>query len=326
RTVKDLLSLTPELFSTITNGIIDSVQRDSSQLLLLDENITTPVSKDEIFEVVSKDGVSEAAIIKWIILESARQDGMSRKEINKLIQAIVLETKASNTPENVANIFAQKEFKDFIADKEKVNIVIIQTPFSQTRAGATLNKFLHKESASSEVQNKQFNIYNMSFDIDSLYYHYKNTAALTLSLGEWTRLIAYSLKGDVIPIIDSEEGLNAIPLEILINIVSLLPTLNDKEKANLLKIFKDVAKQNPAFSSYETLLPLLQEQITDDSRFLLISDFFVKYLYSDTTEQRLLEKTWESMQSKDILPDIVAQEQIIINERVENTQKILSAA
>ena len=166
----------------------------------------------------------------------------------------------------------------------------------------------------------------MSFDIDSLYYHYKNTAALTLSLGEWTRLIAYSLKGDVIPIIDSEEGLNAIPLEILINIVSLLQTLNDKEKANLLKIFKDVAKQNPAFSSYETLLPLLQEQITDDSRFLLISDFFVKYLYSDTTEQRLLEKTWESMQSKDILPDIVAQEQIIINERVENTQKILSAA
>ena len=76
---------------------------------------------------------------------TARQDGMSRKEINKLIQAIVLETKASNTPENVANIFAQKEFKDFIADKEKVNIVIIQTPFSQTRAGATLNKFLHKE-------------------------------------------------------------------------------------------------------------------------------------------------------------------------------------
>ena len=224
RTIKDLLSLTPEIFNGITTGIIDSVKEDLSHTLLLDETLTTPISRDEIFDVVSKDGVSEAAIIKWIILESARQDGMSRKEINQLIQSIVLETKASNTPENVANIFATKEFKDFVSDKDKVNIVIIQTPFTQTRAGATLNKFLHK-NASSDLQNKEFNVYNMSFDLSSLYYHYKNIPALTLSLGEWARLIAYSLKGDIIPIINSEEGLNSVPLEILVNVLSLLPVL-----------------------------------------------------------------------------------------------------
>lgn len=344
RTVKDLLSLTPEIFNAITTDIIDSVKTESlSQPLLLDENLTTPISRDEIFDVVSKDGISEAAIIKWIMLEYARQDWqkkknkdefknmsekefnqLSRKKINQLIRSMVLETKASNTPENIEYIFAKKEFNDFVSGKEKINVVIIQTPFSQTRAGSTLNNFLHKK-ASSDLQSKEFNVYNMNFGIESEYYHYKNASALTLSLGEWTRLIAYALKGDVIPIINSEEGLNSIPLEILVNILNLLPVLTDKEKTNLFKIFKDIAKQNPAFDSYKTLLPLLQEQITDDNRFYFISDI-VKYLYSDTTTRRELEETWNVMQEKGIFADIITQERLVIEERVANTQKILAAA
>ena len=207
--------------------------------------VTNFVSKDEIFSVVSKDGVSEAAIIKWIILEAARQDGMSRKEINRLIQSIVLETNASNTPENIANIFAKKEFKDFIQDKDDIDVVVIQTPFSQTRAGSTLKKFLNANTAT--LGDKNFDIYNMSFDITSEVYHYGNVSALNLSLGEWVRLIAYALKGDIVPVIDNQEGLKAIPLDILVNLLSLLPLLNAEEKASLYKVFSDAAKQDDKF-------------------------------------------------------------------------------
>lgn len=327
-TIKDLLSLSPDIFSTLTQDVIDSVVRDSSKIHFLNERLKTPISKDEIFDVVSKDGVSEAAVIKWVILETARQDGMNRKDINKLIKSVVLETKASNTPENIANIFAQKEFVDFVSDKTAIDIVIIQTPFSQTRASATLNKFLHANIDNIDLQEKKFSIYNMNFDINSVYYHYKTVSALTLSLGEWTRLIAYTLKGDVIPLIDQEEGIDAIPLEILTNLLNLLPLVNDKEKANLYKIFADIAKQNSDFESIDTLMPILKQHTGNENRYNLISDF-IKYLYSDTAEQRQLQPEKALIDKNNVvdinIPQLMS-EADSLERRMENTYQMLSAA
>lgn len=326
RTVKDLLSLTEEAFSELTVADINNVQVETGEeLLLLDESLTSKISKDEIFYLVSKDGVTEAAIIKWIILESARQNGMTRKEINQLVKAMVLETKASNTPENIANIFAKKEFKDFIQDKDDIDVVIIQTPFSQTRAGSTLKKFLNANTAT--LGDKNFDIYNMSFDITSEAYHYGNVDALTRSLGEWTRLIAYALKGDIIPLIDNQEGLKAIPLDILVNLLSLLPVLNAKEKANLYKVFSDAAKQDSNFETADKLLKILEQQIgsKEDIEYILISEF-IKYIYADTTEQRQLEKDWDEMIIKEVLPDFASDEALALDQRLQNTHNILSAA
>ena len=360
RTVKDLLAIAIDknAFANLTSDMLVSVDVDPSQVLLLDENLTTPISKDEIFEVVSKDGVSEAAIIKWIILESARQDGKDRTKINQLIKSIVLETNASNTPENIANIFAKKEFNDFVADKEDVNIVIIQTPFSQTRAGFTLNKYLSMNKEKNPVlKDKVFEIHNMSFDIDSMYYHYRNVAALNLSLGEWTRMIAYSLKGDIIPIVNSKEGLNAIPLEMLAKIFPLITLLTDKERENLKKVFINILYDEKTKELKDTFLNIFSdkekneltkisnnkklndnEKIDNRNKLILnallkkysnenkldhikydLIKQFIEYFCSDVVEQRLLEKEWEVR-----IPDIIASEMIskerIVNEMNERLQ------
>ncbi len=323
-TVEDLLSLDPKILSELTMDDLSKVKADTTQLLLLDENLTSPVTRDDTFYLVSKDGVTEAAIIKWVILESARQDGMSRKEINRLIKSMVLETGASNTPENIANIFSKKELAEFIDGKKTIDVVVIQTPFSQTRAASTLNKFLTTNVNSSILEGKTFDIRNMSFDVTSLSYHYDNVSALTRSLGEWARLIAYGLKGDIIPLIDNQEGLDAIPLEVLTDILSLLPLLNDREKANLFRVFSDAAKQDDNFKTASDLLEVLKQHVSG-TRYDLIADF-IKYMYADTTEQRQLERDWEDMLFKEVLPDFAAQERLALQEKLQNAHKILSAA
>ncbi len=328
RTVKDLLSLTKSAFDSLEDKDIDAVQVEiNDEPLLLDEKLTSPISRDEIFYLVSEDGVTEAAIIKWIILESARQDGLTRKEINQLIKSIVLETKASNTPENIANIFAKKEFRDFIQDKDDIDVVIIQTPFSQTRAGSTLKKFLNENVAT--LGDKNFDIYNMSFDLASETYHYGNVSALKLSLGEWTRLIAYSLKGDIVPLVDNKEGLKEIPLDILVNLLSLLPLLNAEEKASLFKVFSDAAKQDENFKkeNMDKLLDVLEQQIgsKEEIAYILIAEF-IKYIYADTTEQRQLEKDWDELIIRQEVPEVDLEQELSLENRMETMQSILSAA
>ena len=328
RTVKDLLSLTESAFGELEDKDIEAVKVETKETpLLLDEKLTSPISRDEIFYLVSEDGVTEAAIIKWIILESARQDGMTRKEINQLIKSIALETKASNTPENIANIFAKKEFRDFIEGKDDIDVVIIQTPFSQTRAGSTLKKFLNKNAAT--LGDKNFDIYNMSFDLESEAYHYGNVSALKLSLGEWTRLIAYALKGDIVPLIGNQEGLKAIPLEILVNLLSLLPLLNEKEKEVLSNVFLVAGEQDENFKkeNLDKLLSVLEQQIgsKDEISYILIAEY-IKYMYADTTEQRQLERDWDELIIRQEMPEVDLEQGLSLENRMETMQSILSAA
>ena len=164
----------------------------------------------------------------------------------------------------------------------------------------------------------------MKFDDNSLDY-YTTTEKMDKSIGEWARLIAYTLKGDIYPIIGEKEGLNAIPLEALLNNLHLMAALNDSQKKALTKVFEDVAKQNDSFKSFEDLLPLLKEQNLTANHFSLISDF-IKYLYSDTTEQRLLERKWADIKSVQEIPQVDLEQELSLENRMETMQSILSAA
>ena len=146
-------------------------------------------------------------------------------------------------------------------------------------------------------------------------------------MGEWTRLIAYALKGDIVPVIENQEGLKAIPSDILVNLLSLLPVLNAKEKSNLYKVFSDAAKQDSNFETADKLLKILEQQIgsKENIGYILISEF-IKYIYADTTEQRQLEKDWDEMIIKEVLPDFASDEALALDQRLQNTHNILSAA
>lgn len=330
RTVKDLLALSDEEFNKLTPKDLEMLPKRTSNVTYLDETLTTPITKEEIFGLIAEDGVTEAAIIKWIMLESARQDkdslgrSLTRKEINDLIRSMSLETDAANTLQNIQNIFTQQQFLDFISEQDNIDIVIIQNPFSQLRAKATLNKYLHSSEGSSVLQGKKYKIHTMNFDYHSLDY-YTTSEKLEKSLGEWTRLIAYTLKGDIFPVIGEQEGLNAIPLEVLEKLLPLISTLNAEQKKALTKVFKDVGKQNPAFNNLETVLPLLEEQSLSDTHFRLISDF-ITYLYSDTATQRELEPKWPNIEPAQEVPEVDFGQELSLENRMETIQSILSAA
>ena len=325
RTVKDLLSLPKTEFDKLEPKDLEALPKRSSKVYYLDETKSGRISKEEIFDLILEDGVTEAAIIKWIMLESARQDGLTRKEINDLIRSMSMETDAANTLQNIENIFSQQEFLDFISGQENIDIVIIQNPFSQLRAKATLNKYLHSDRRNVATQDKTFTIHTMKFDDNSLDY-YTTTEKLDKSLGEWARLIAYTLKGDIYPVIGEQEGLNAIPLEVLEKLLPLIATLNDDQKQALTKVFKDVAKQNrDEFKEFETLLPLLKAQNLTDNHFKLISDF-IKYLYADTTTQRELDPKWPNIEPLQEMPQVDLETDISLETRMETMQSILSAA
>ena len=315
-TVEDLLSLTDEEF--------EKLETEDRKLRY---NKKHNISETYINRISMNEKVSEAYIIKWVLMEYAKQDGMSKEDMEKFEKSVVLETKAANTPQNIENTFTHPEFADFVSNKDNINVVIIQTPFSQPRARATLNKYLHTNSQNALLQNKKFNIYSMNFDYNDVLDYYGDMTMLSKSLGEWTRLIAYSLKGDIIPVTNSQEGLNSIPLEIFPKIFGLLPVLTEQEKAELVKVFENIKPQDSKFDSLETLLPVLQEQVGIGNRYNLISDF-ITYLYSDTTEQRYLEKKWSNGNIEEELQNLPVfdKDSISLKDTVETTYQLLSAA
>ena len=327
-TVEDLLAMTDDAFDKLLKEDNEFQKTGKASELYMDRiNRNRPVS--------------ESYIIRWVILEDAKQAGMSEQEIAELDRNIILETEAFNTPQNITNLFEHEGFLDYIADRSDINIVLIQTPFSQCRALATLNKYLSEHKEKGPLKGKDFNIQNINFGIMSEYYHYKNVYALKMSLGEWARLIAYSLKGDIIPIMKKVNGLQALPMEALRDINALIPLLNDKDKAELVKLFTDAAKQDANFKSLDALLKVLEQQIGRGNRYDLIASFLT-YLYTDTTEERQLED-WstkeiraadktrteegkQDMQPKDVLPQLDVAEQLSIDKQIKDVHKFLAAA
>ena len=327
-TVEDLLAMTDEAFEKLLEEDKEFQKTGKASELYIDR-----INKNR--------PVSESYIIRWVILEDARQAGMNEQEIAELDSNIILETEAFNTPQNITNLFEHEGFLDYIADRSDINIVLIQTPFSQCRALATLNKYLSEHKGKGPLKGKEFNIQNIDFGVESEYYHYGNVYALKMSLGEWARLIAYSLKGDIIPHMKKTDGLQALPMEALKDINALIPLLNDRDKAELVKLYTDAAKQDDNFKSLDALLKVLEQQIGRGNRYNLIASFLT-YLYTDTTEERQKED-WntkeikaadetkpedrkQDMQPKDVLPQLDVAEQLSIDKQIKDVHKFLAAA
>ncbi|MBQ2219779.1 MAG: hypothetical protein II417_03175, partial [Elusimicrobia bacterium] len=266
-----------------------------------------------------------------------------------------------NTLQNIENIFSQQEFLDFISGQDNIDVVIIQNPFSQLRAKATLNKYLHSDRRNAAAQNKTFNIHTMKFDDNSLDY-YTTTDKLNKSLGEWTRLIAYTLKGDIYPIIGQQEGLNAIPSEVFKSLFPLLTILNSKEKQELKNVFnflidantkeikdmflnalndeeKDELKKisndkklndEEKINKKKTLVlkALLRnysvENKLDQNKYSFIEQF-IEAVNSNDIEQRAKEK-WPNIEAAQEVPQVDLGRELSLENRMETMQSILAAA
>ncbi|MBR4632491.1 MAG: hypothetical protein IKO48_04140 [Elusimicrobia bacterium] len=307
RTVRDLLSLSEAEFNKLTSKELENIEAELKKIRTevdpLQEFEKRPLnerpSKNEIFELVSRDGLNEAAIIKWIMLESARQENKTRKEIIDLIRSMSLETVASNTLQNIENICATEEFKDFIKGKNDIDVIIIQNPFSQTRAKATFNKYLHENKNGEVLQGKNFAIHTMNFDGYDLDY-YPTTEKLMKSLGEWTRLIAYTLKEDIIPIRDKKEGLDAIPSDIFTdNVLPLITILNDKEKEELKNIFGFLYDKNAEEIKNEFLQELDDKEKKGIEKILKEIKDIVEELKNISDDEDKKEKEKEKNKKKD---------------------------
>lgn len=301
RSIEDFLSLTDDAFNEIVSGKV---------------------------KISLTDAVCEASIIKWVILKCAVNSDLTDEQITTLENNIILETQASNTPENFRNIVNLKEFRDFVSEnKDMSSLVIIQTPFSQVRAKSTLNKIMQEDEIKDFFEDKNVALYNVSTGVSLQDYQFNNIRALTLSLGEWTRIIAYSLKGDILPTFNGENGLTSIPLEVVLkNILSLLPIASDQEKESMFRIFEVVAQREESFKTKESVLELLEKQIDKNSNeYKLIADF-ITYLYSDTTEQRQLEKRWAEVQDASYTDTFVQQQVLSIEEQIGRTHSMLASA
>lgn len=109
---------------------------------------------------------------------------------------------------------------------------------------------------------------------------------ITGALHNFTEVLAYTLNGDIIPVVYDNKGLNNISLEDLKDIIFLLSVANAEEKAKIFVVFEQLAKTNESFRTVEGVLSLLENYVDKDSgHFMLLSEI-IKYLYSDTSLQR----------------------------------------
>ncbi len=208
--------------------------------------------------------ISEAAIIKFIILSViAKSDGISEKRKNNIESKIILETESSNTYENLQNS------KKLLPLGVK-NVAVIQTPVQQMRTMGTANRILDPNIA----------LYSMTVNKTN-----KNYSELLQSvLGEYARLIVYTLKGDIAPKDSFQNaGLNAVSEDIYDSILSLMETFDVKQaslvRTNLRNLFKALGND-----SYEKVLELLnQKALADKVSQIKLEKIksFVDWIYED---------------------------------------------
>ncbi|MBU1871324.1 MAG: YdcF family protein, partial [Candidatus Omnitrophica bacterium] len=144
--------------------------------------------------------IGEAEIIRELLIT----------QFNVPEEAILMETKSRNTPENF--IYAKEELERLARNKgiEFRNVIFIQTPIQQFRANATFNKVFWQEL-------KQGSVRGISWTIDYVPMGVIPQGSIDALIQEAWKIIVYTAKGDLIPqfgrvrIDDIVEGLNSIP-------------------------------------------------------------------------------------------------------------------
>ncbi|MDD3730252.1 MAG: ElyC/SanA/YdcF family protein, partial [Endomicrobiaceae bacterium] len=233
--IKNTGSKSVEKFISMSNSEFSSLEKELSK-----------ASNSEIktrLRSISPQ-ISEAAIIKFIILNIiAKSDGISEKRKSNIESKIILETESSNTYENLQNS------KKLLPSGVK-NIAVIQTPVQQMRTMGTANRILDPNIA----------LYSMTVNKTNKNY----SELLQPVLGEYARLIVYTLKGDIAPKDSFQNtGLNAVSEDTYDSIFSLIETFDVKQaslvRTNLRNLFKSLGND-----SYEKVLELLNEKALAD--------------------------------------------------------------
>ena len=207
------------------------------------------LSKASVSEIKTKlrnisPQISEAEIIKFIILNViAKSDGINEKRKINIESKIILETESANTYENIQNS------KKLLPSGVK-NVAVIQTPVQQMRTMGTANRILDPNIA----------LYSMTVNKTNKKY----SELLQSVLGEYARLIVYTLKGDIAPKDSFQNtGLNAVSEDTYDSIFSLIETFDVKQassvRAGLRNLFKALGND-----SYEKVLELLNEKASAD--------------------------------------------------------------
>lgn len=145
------------------------------------------------------------------------------------------------------------------------------------------------------------------------------------ALHNFAEVLAYTLNGDIVPVIRDNRGLFNFSLEDLKDILFLFSVTNSEEKAKVFAVFEELAKTNEKFRTADGVIELLEKYIDKSSpRFMLLSDI-IKYLYSDTSLQRPVENI------EPILPEPTADlgslsDITSLDEQTTRIHRLLSAA
>ena len=257
--------------------------------------------------------VSEADIIKYIILDMAKQEKVEISEND-----IILETQSTNTPENFRNVLKLKAFNDILSNTDKsVRIGFIQTPLSQFRAFSTMNKEFGNLISSDKI-------IPYSISVNNIYQNKDAENVLKNSVSEIARLIAYTLSGDINPILNSKQGLTAIPVEIFKSMLISISDMTNEDKITIYKLFESIKNRgNANFESKETVMTALNKLVQNDSE----ANKY-QYILSQIIEQ--IYSIQDIQQTKNVLEEIpvIELDKNITDTKIslERTRNILSAA
>ncbi|MDD2524480.1 MAG: hypothetical protein PHT81_06525, partial [Endomicrobiaceae bacterium] len=224
----------------------------------------------------------------------------------------------TNTPENFRNVLKLKAFNDILSNTDKsVRIGFIQTPLSQFRAFATMNKEFENLISSDKI-------IPYSISVNNIYQNEDAENILKNSVSEIARLIAYTLSGDINPILNSKQGLTAIPVEIFKSMLISISDMTNEDKITIYKLFESIKNRgNTNFESKETVMTALNKLVQNDSeanKYQYILSQIIEQIYSIQNIQ----------QTKNVLEEIpvIELDKNITDTKIslERTRNILSAA
>ncbi len=208
----------------------------------------------------------------------------------------------------------QRELFDF-ADNVAKQIMI-------TRKQNSLYEI--KNFLSDFIANSVIDKESVKFALNGKTDNEKESAEKTLndSVGGITKLIVYTLTGDIKASLNGRDGLSAIPVEILKSMVVSLSDMNKDEKMVLYKLFKSVKdKGNPQFESKESVIKTLTELTANDPQ----SDKY-QYLLSQIVEQIYTAADIRNMIAEE-LPSVKVETNISDTKvSIERMRNILAAA
>lgn len=294
-------------------GKLQGTINNIDDLLLLSESEFKKLQNMDDLQRKQIVHVSEADIIKYIILDMAKQDKFKISE-----EDIILETQSTNTPENFRNVLQLKEFNDILSNTNRsVKIGFIQTPLSQFRAFSTMNKEFEKLISSGKI-------IPYSVSVGNIYQNEDAENVLKGSVSEIARLIAYTLNGDMMPTLNGKQGLTAIPVEIFKSMLLSVSDMSNEDKIILYKLFESIKNRgNTNFESKETIIKALNELVQNDSE----ANKY-QYLLAQIIEQ--IYSVQDIQQTKNVLEEIpsIELDKDIADTKIslERTRNILAAA